>query len=204
VPSGARVLGAGAIAIALGVRARLIAESEGYPAAPAQRDPASLVSTSRLAPFERVDFFPKGLRDAAAHVASHTTESETVQTYGMDPYVLFLAQRRSATPYIYAYDLDADAALAGGLGEGVRPTPEQARVIAAMRDAHERDLLARLQAAPPAAFIMLDRSPLLRSADAAVDFEEHCPAAYAWVRSRYVESAAFEGIHVWLRVKSVD
>jgi hypothetical protein len=196
------VLGAGALAIALGLRAKLIASSDRYPAVPASRDPESLVSAARLAPFERVDFFPKGLRDAAAHVARHTTESDTVQTYGMDPYVLFLARRRSATPYIYAYDLDADAALAGGFGEGGRPTEEQAQVIASMRDAHERDLLSRLQAAPPAAFVLLDRSPLLSSPDAALDFEEHCPTVYPWVRSRYVESASFEGIHVWLRVET--
>ena len=27
---------------------------------------------------------------------------------------------------------------------------------------------------------------------------------YAWVRSRYVESASFDGIHVWLRLKGAD
>ncbi len=194
----------GALATALGVRAMIIVNSEGYPAPPELRDGASLASTERLAPFERLDFFPKGLRDAAAHLASHTREHDRVQTYGMDPYLLFLAQRRSATPYIYAYDLDADAALGGGFEDGARPSPEQMRVIVAMRDEHERDLLARLQASPPAAFVMLDRSPLLRFEDAAQDFEEHCPAAFAWVRSRYVESASFDGIHVWLRLESTN
>ncbi|HSO37968.1 MAG TPA: hypothetical protein VLT33_35820 [Labilithrix sp.] len=195
---------AGALAIALGARAAIVVRSEGYPAPPELRDRASLESEERLAQFERVDFFPKGLRDAAAHVASHTAEADRVQTYGMDPYLLFLAQRRSATPYIYAYDLDVDAALGGGFEDGARPTAEQRRVIAAMRDEHERDLLARLEADPPAAFVMLDRSPLLRFEDAAQDFEEHCPTAFAWVRSRYLESASFDGIHVWLRVPPPD
>jgi hypothetical protein len=194
------ILAAGALAIVVGARAAYIARAEYYPAPPAQRDPESLASEERLDPYRRVDFFPKGLRDAAAHVASHTSETDTVQTYGMDPYFLFLAQRRSATPYIYAYDLDADAALAGGLEEGVRPTAAQARVIVQMRDDHERDLLARLRAAPPAAFVLIDRSPLLRSWEAERDFEEHCPTTFEWVRSRYIESASFEGIHVWLRV----
>ena len=191
---------AGALAIALGVWAMTMVGTEKYPAAPDERGAASLASTERLAAFERVDFFPKGLRDAAAHVASHTAASDRVQTYGMDPYLLFLARRRSATPYIYAYDLDADAALSGGFEDGARPTAEQRRAIASMRDAHEQDLLTRLQTAPPAAFVMIDRSPLLRFDDAAQDFEEHCPTAFAWVRSRYVESASFDGIHVWLRV----
>jgi hypothetical protein len=198
------VLGAGATAIALGARAALLVASEGYPPVPVLRDPASLASEERLAAFRRVDFFPKGLHDAAEHVALHTSPSDTVQTYGMDPYVLFLAQRRSATPYIYAYDLDADAALAGGFEDGPRPTAEQREVIASLRLAHELDMLARLEAAPPAAFILLDRSPLMRWADAERDFEEHCPAAFAWVRSRYVESASFDGIHVWLRLKQAD
>ena len=196
------VLAAGAFAISVGARAAFIARAEYYPEPPAQRDPESLASEERLDPYRRVDFFPKGLRDAAAHVASHTVETDTVQTYGMDPYFLFLARRRSATPYIYAYDLDADAALAGGMDEGVSPTAAQARVIRRMRDEHERDLLARLRAAPPAAFVLIDRSPLLRSWDAERDFEEHCPTTFDWVRPRYIESASFEGIHVWLRLET--
>ncbi len=198
------VLAAGVLAIGVGARAARIAASEPYPAPPVLRDDESLASEERLDPFRRVDFFPKGLRDAAAHVASHTSATDTVQTYGMDPYLLFLAKRRSATPYIYAYDLDADAALAGGMDEGARPTAKQAEVIRAMRDEHERDLLARLRAAPPAAFVFIDRSPLLRTAEAEQDFEEHCPTAFEWVRSRYIESASFEGIHVWLRVQPLE
>ena len=193
---------AGLLSLALGARTLLLAHRAPYPPAPHARDAPSLVSRERLAAYDRIDFFPRALRDAAEYVASHTAPSDTVQTYGMDPYVLFLAQRRSATPYIYAYDLDADAALAGGFEEGTpRPDRDQARIILAMRDEHERDLLARLQARPPAAFVFVNRSPLMSSADAVRDFEDHCPSAFAWVRSRYVESASFEGIRVWLRLK---
>ena len=196
---------AGLLALVLGVRALLIARNPPYPPVPTARDAESLVSSERLAPYERIDFFPKALREAADHLASHTAPTDTVQTYGMDPYVLFLAQRRSATPYIYAYDLDADAALAGGFEEGAaRPNEEQARVIKAMRDEHERDLLARLEAHPPGAFVIIDRSPLMSSPDALRDFEDHCPTTYAWLRARYVESAAFDGIHVWLRPSTPD
>jgi hypothetical protein len=69
-----------------------------------------------------------------------------------------------------------------------------------MRDAHEEDMLERLKARPPAAFVFVDRSPLMRSWDAQLDFEQHCPTSWAWVLSSYRESAAFDGVHVWLRI----
>jgi hypothetical protein len=115
----------------------------------------------------------------------------------MDPYVLFLAGRLSATPYIYAYDLDADAAIGGGTGG--RPDDDQVAHIRAIRDAHEADLLARLDARPPAAFVFLDNSPLMTHDDAWDDFEEHCSTTAVWVHARYRETARFGHDHVWLR-----
>ncbi len=64
--------------------------------------------------FPEPDFFPYEMREAADYLRASTAPLDRVQTYGMDPYVLFLARRLSATPYIYAYDFNADAALAGG------------------------------------------------------------------------------------------
>jgi hypothetical protein len=190
---------AGALAIALGGRSYLIAARAPFPAVPLQRDGVSLASREHLAAYDRVDFFPSALRAGADYVAANTGEHDTVQTYGMDPYVLFLAGRLSATPYIYAYDLDADAALEGGSEPGApRPNEDQRRVILAMRDAHERDLLARMQARPPAAFLFIDRSPLMRTGDAERDFELHCPSTWAWLNAHYRESAAFDEVHVWL------
>jgi hypothetical protein len=150
-----------------------------------------------FAHFPEVDFFPYELRQAADYLRVRTSPSDRVQTYGMDPYLLFLARRTSATPYIYAYDLNADAALAGGTG--ARPNAEQSERIRALRDAHEADLLARLAQSPPAAFVFLDGAPLLTRADAWDDFEEHCETAAEWVRSRYRETARFGHNHVWLR-----
>jgi hypothetical protein len=115
----------------------------------------------------------------------------------MDPYMLFLAGRLSATPYIYAYDLNVDAALSGGTGSG--PTTEEASRIRDIRAGHEADLLARVEAAPPAAFLFFDGSPLLSKTSAWEDFEEHCPEAAAWVRDRFSETAVFGHDHVWLR-----
>jgi hypothetical protein len=148
--------------------------------------------------FPEPDFFPYEMRQAAAYLREHTQPDDRVQTYGMDPYVLFLARRLSATPYIYAYDLNADAALAGGTG-GI-PDDRQAARIRATRAAHETDLLARLDARPPAAFVFLDGSPLISKADAWDDFEAHCAQAAAWVRPRYRETKRFGHDHVWLRL----
>ena len=150
-----------------------------------------------FAHFPEPDYFPFELRKTAVYLREHTSPGDRVQTYGMDPYVLFLAGRLSATPYIYAYDLDADAAIGGGTGG--RPDDDQIVHIRALRDAHEADLLARLAARPPAAFVFLDKSPLMTRDDAWDDFEEHCPTAAAWVHGRYREAARFGHDHVWLR-----
>ncbi len=147
--------------------------------------------------FATADFFPYEMRETAAYVRAHTQANDRVQTYGMDPYVLFLAERLSATPYIYAYDLNADAALAGG--DGARPTPAQEDVIRGVRDAHEADLYARLMASPPAAFVFFDNAPLLSSTDAWGDFATHCPRTALWVETHYRETARFGHDHVWLR-----
>ncbi|HXX67096.1 MAG TPA: hypothetical protein VEK07_07940, partial [Polyangiaceae bacterium] len=147
--------------------------------------------------FIRVDFFPDEMRDAAAYVRAHTRADESVQMYGMDPYLLFLADRPSATPYIYAYELNADAALAGGTGG--RPDLDQTERIRRMRDAHEADLLARISVHPPGALVFVDGSPLLTRADAWEDFASHCARSAAWVEARYEEASRFGHEHVWLR-----
>jgi hypothetical protein len=190
------------VALMISGRAALLARAAPYPPEPpaGERDKASLESAERLAWFERVDYFPRALRDAAAYVDAHTTRDDRVQLYAMDPYLLFLAERKSATPYVYAYDLNADAALAGAYDPGgPHPTPEEASRIRAMRDEHAHDLLARLERAPPAAFVFVDRSPLMSYADSVIDFSVHCPEAFAWLQSRYRETAEFEGIRIWLR-----
>jgi hypothetical protein len=150
-----------------------------------------------FARFPEVDFFPFEMRQAAAYLGEHTRPDDRVQTYGMDPYVLFLARRLSATPYIYAYDLDVDAALAGGTG-GV-PTDAQAERIRGIGKAHEADLLAQLEAHPPAAFVFLDQSPLTAEYDAWGDFASHCGEAAPWVHAHYRETAHFGHDHVWMR-----
>jgi hypothetical protein len=159
--------------------------------------PAARETREYFARFPEPDYFPFELRQTARYLREHTGPADRVQVYGMDPYLLFLARRLSATPYIYAYDLNADAALAGGTGG--QPDDAQAERIRAMRDAHEADLLARVQARPPAAFVFLDTSPLMTEGDAWDDFEEHCAEASTWVKARYRETQQFGHDHVWLR-----
>jgi hypothetical protein len=147
--------------------------------------------------FKTYDFFPWDLRQGASFLDSVTSPDARVQVYGMDPYLLFLARRRSATPYIYAYDLNANAALEGGWSN--RPDWNQQNTIRAARDEHERDMLARLRAAPPEAFVFIDRSPLMSSGDAWEDFRQCCKESARWVASNYHPARTFGEVHVWLR-----
>ena len=155
--------------------------------------------------FRDHDFFPFEMRQAATYIKEHTAPTDRVQIYGMDPYVLFLAERLSATPYIYSYDLNADAALQGSwLPDGPHPTPDQAREIKGMRDDHELDLLARVQKSPPAAFVFFDNAPLVSWQDAVFDFHEQCAVVATWVDANYRLGATFREIRVYLRNDLAD
>jgi hypothetical protein len=167
--------------------------------------PELRASHDYLVYFRDRDFFPWEIRQAADYLREHTASTDRVQIYGMDPYVLFLAERLSATPYIYSYDLNADAALQGSwLPEGPHPTEEQAREIKGMRDEHELDLLARVQKQPPAAFVFFDNAPLVSWQDAVYDFHEQCPVAASWVDANYRLGAQFKEIRVYLRNDLAD
>ena len=188
--------------VGLGPRADQTLAAMPWPEAPPARErtPEALASEAHLEPFVRIDFFPRDLVTAADFLARNTREDERVQAYGMDAYLLFLARRRSATPIIYAYDLNVDAALAGAaVFGGQPPTPAQRARIKAMRDAHEAEMLASMRRRPPAAFVFHDDSPLMSSRDAVKDFEAHCPETMAWVAANYAPTADFGRIHVWMR-----
>jgi hypothetical protein len=151
--------------------------------------------------FRTSDFFPWEMREVARYLQEHTRPTDRVQEYGMDAYLLFLAERRSATPYIYAYDLNVDAALYGSdLPEGLHPDGQESQRIREIRDAHERDLLAKLKSAPPAAFVFMDRAPLMtEDEDAWKDFVTHNAEAAPWVAEHYKQTAVFGDDRIWLR-----
>jgi hypothetical protein len=163
--------------------------------------PEQRESHDYLVYFRTGDFFPWEMREAARYLREHTQPTDRVQEYGMDPYLLFLAERQSATPYVYAYDLDVDTALYGSdLPEGLHPNGAEAQRIQDIRDAHEKDLLERLERAPPAAFVFMDRAPLMTDdEDAWNDFLEHNAKAAPWVAEHYKQTAVFGDDRIWLR-----
>lgn len=191
--------GALALAVALSVQASAHLTNHWILAKGLQREQRG--GRDYLVYFRTNDFFPWEMRQAAAYLREHTGPADRVQEYGMDPYLLFLAGRMSATPYIYAYDLNVDAALFGSdLPEGLHPNEQESRTIRAIRDAHEKDFLARLKAEPPAAFVFMDKAPLMtEDEDSWLDFVEHSAASAAWVAERYKQTAIFGDDRVWLR-----
>ena len=143
------------------------------------------------------DFAQNDLRDAAAWLAFHTRPDDRVQIYGFDPYLLFLARRKSASPVIYDFELNVDAALEGG--PGARPTDELRAWLLAYRDEAEALVLEHVVASPPAAFALIDNAPFTHPEDAEADFAAHCPKLDAFMRERYDAAAAFGTVHIWLR-----
>jgi hypothetical protein len=156
-------------------------------------------SKAYLDRFKMWDFFPYEMRETADYLRAHTAPDGRVQLYGMDPYVLFLAERRSASPYIYAYDLNTDAAFNGAME--TLPVPKNEAAAAIIRDmgaAHARDLLERLNARPPAAWVLFDHAPLSSYETGSEDLEKTQPEVFAYLAAHYREEAKFGEIHVYL------
>jgi hypothetical protein len=164
--------------------------------------PEKRTSETYLERFPWGDFSAKDLRDAANYLTFHTEPTDRIQVYGFDPYLLFLARRKSASPVIYSFELNVDAALAGG--KGARPTPELRDWLLAYRDEAEALVLRSAEAEPPAAFALIDRAPFTHPANAERDFEAHCPKLYQWMTERYERGATFGIVRIWLRTDIVQ
>jgi hypothetical protein len=134
-------------------------------------------------------------KDAARWLRAHTTPEQRIQVYGRDPWVLFLAERLSATPYLYATELNLKLSLAGsGL---VVPDAAEKEHIRAIAKAHDHDLLTRIRKRPPAYFVFIDGKGLMPMADAAKDFKRHVPQSGAWVFARYSAAKTFGPIRIY-------
>ncbi len=142
-------------------------------------------------------FRPWEMRQAAQYIQEHTLPTDRIQVYGLDPYFWFLARRLSTTPYVYAYDLNVSAALAGGTG--AKPDEPAKRRILDMQRAHASDLATRLDKRPPAAFVFIEHAPMTSYwDDGPRDLAEWCPAAGAWVEDHYQEAIRFGVVRVFL------
>ena len=118
--------------------------------------------------------------------------------YGMDPYLLALAERQSATPYIYSLDLNPDAVLHGIRAEGGSATAiEAARAIAQRNVA---DFVVRIGRKNPAAFVFFDRAPFLHPSSAFDEFTKHVPQLVPLLRTRYRKLPNVGLLSVYLRV----
>jgi hypothetical protein len=153
-------------------------------------------SPAYLDRFEWGDFFVADLHDAAQFVQDHTSPQDRVQTYGLDPYFLFLAKRHTATPVIYNFELNIEPALEGG--SGAQLTAAQRTALLAHRDAAEELILQRASASPPAAFVFFDKAPFGHPEDGELDFATHCPQLYRWVEDHYQAAQRFGTVRVRL------
>lgn len=159
--------------------------------------PDKTPAASLLANYNTRSFSAVGLAQAGAFLRRHTNPSDRIQMYGMDPYLLALAERHSATPYIYAIDLNPDAVLEGLRTEG---SSQDAREAArALARTHVADFVTRVRRANPAAFVFFDRAPFQHPANGFDDFAAHIPELLPLLRARYREVAVFGLLHVYLR-----
>jgi hypothetical protein len=143
------------------------------------------------------DFSPWDLRRAGWFIKAVTDPTDRVQTYAMDPYVLFFAERLSATPFLYNFEIDVDAALAGGSGGA---PSESERSWLRERGARNSALMTeRVMADPPGAFVLIDNQPFAYAENADADFRAHCPQAYDWMVAHYTRVRRFGAVRVWLR-----
>jgi len=158
-----------------------------------------LESSERMAYFDRVDFFPHQFREAAALLAEQAKPDERVAMYSMDAYILFLARRKSATPYIYAYDLNTDWPLIGAYDEGgPHPTEAQKAVIRVMRDEHIADFTKRIKEGRPPVWLIVSLSPLMTNPSGERDLELHCAEAAEYLHEEYSDLGGYPAA-VWVK-----
>ncbi len=147
--------------------------------------------------FNHKDFYALDIREAGWFVRDVTAPSDRVQTWGMDPYVMFFAERLSATPFIYSFEINVDAALAGGSGGA--PSASDAAWLRAKSAENARLLFEGVRDRPPAAFVLIDDQPFSYPTDADEDFRAHCPDAYRFMVEHCTRVRRFGAVRVWLR-----
>jgi hypothetical protein len=198
---GGRLLGAAVASTALVLPYQCIEESSR---SPSMKEPWYAVVQSRGRGdreywrwFTGGDYFALDLIDAASFLRETTREDDRVQTFGMDPYLLFLARRRSATPFIYSFELELQAAIEGAEAMGV--SESEIVWLKSTGAAHVAELTTRLKESSPAAVALIDKAPFSFPEDADEMFLQHCPEAALFVRANYRLAKRFGVVRIWLR-----
>jgi hypothetical protein len=135
----------------------------------------------------------------ADYLAQHTGPDDRVFYYGIDPYTLFLAQRRPAVPYPVSFVLNFAPALAKPpppLGAG--PGDDARARILGLQPRVSGDACARLVARPPAAVVITSLPPNT-GADAVGDVVKLCPAFRDLLDARYHLATTVDQTRVYLR-----
>ena len=148
------------------------------------RTPADRSTREYFARFPEPDFFPYEMRQTADVPARAHAADRPRADLRHGP-VRPLPRRAPLGDAVHLRVRPRCRRGARAAGPGGKPDDAQAEHIRAIRDAHEADLLARLDREPPAAFVFFDKSPLMTESDAQDDFERHCPAAARWVSEHY-------------------
>ena len=164
----------------------------------AARRPRTASTREYFAHFPEADFFPFEMRQAAAYLREHTAPGRPRSGLRDGSRTCSFSRGvSSATPYIYAYDLDVDAALAGGTG-GV-PDDAQSERIRAIRDGARGRPARQARGAAPGG-LRLPRSVAAPHRGRRLGrLRGPLPSAAPWVRAHYRETARFGHDHVWLR-----
>jgi hypothetical protein len=144
--------------------------------------------------FDNGSYGRADLEAAARYIQQKVPLKGRLFYWGMDPYLMFLAQRLNATSYPYCYHLNPGAVLAGG-ADMVPSEAKKAEINAAWA-ANARDLTAQLKAKPPAALAIQDG--LYWGPDGYADFKKWCPDAAAFLDQRFKEVTRFGNVRIFL------
>jgi hypothetical protein len=140
------------------------------------------------------------LRHEVARVAEQrTAPTDRVFYYGIDPYTLFFARRRPASPYIISFLFNLDPALrAPPPPDGVGPNETERNKIERFRELVGADLCRRVRANDPAAMIF-DQSPGNTGNDAVADVARVCPEIIDLLKQRYYPPLRLKSVRVYFR-----
>lgn len=137
--------------------------------------------------------------NAGQHLAATTEPTDRIQVFGMDPSVLFIAHRKSATPYIYSFDLVVDHTVAGARTSGA--TTAQLDAIEKFGQRRRNDFMRRLHGLPPARIVFPAHAVFLPGPPEHM-FRQRMPEAAGWFSVNYKLESEFGSLRIYARKAS--